>query len=501
MTIAEKDGNPIPFVVEIPKQGFKVESVAFSGRYSRINLPDKVIATRTSRPDRAVVVKADEGSKGDLVVVGMNEDEASTDAYLGLPVMKYTSDVYEYIAFSTKKTSLIFEGNSVILMVASEDDTEVTVRLTQDSFIPIRNPQVPKGQSRTFVLNRLGMTQVYSKYDLTGSYISSNKPLAVFVGHECGNVPFNQSACDHLLEQVPPTDTWGLTYYTSPLLSRTGGDLFRLAASKNATLVKMSCIDKSSSFTREREFKMNKFEVQSLVIGSSEYCRIQGSLPIFLVQYSQSHSVDGSFFTDPYISIVQPYEQFINSYSLIAIKGDSLLFSSFVSLMIPAQFYQPDNITIDDVSLSDYRGRTKVITELDFADSQDMVAVSISLTAGSHFISHTSPYAIFSALMYGYSDQMSYGYPGGFGLSPISVSNLSLEVETLQIREDKGPLAIQIRRSGLMGIPATVTVATQEIARGARGKCINIFKPIQHKCTLCVTIRTFTLAYVSCTNV
>jgi hypothetical protein len=468
VTAADQDGPPIPFTVEIPKQDFSVESIAFSGRYSRINLPSKVLVTRVTPPDRAIVVKATPGSKGDLVVVGMNEDEASTDAYLGLPVLEYTSSVYEYVAFSTRRTSLIFEGNSVVLLVASEDNTVITVTPTQDSFIPIRRPRLPKGIPRTFVLNRLGMAQMYSEHDLTGSYINSTKPLSVFVGHECGNVPFNQSSCDHLLEQIPPADSWGLTYYTSPLISRTSGDLFKLVASRDNTNVKMSCIDKTNSFSREGEFKMSKFQVQSLLIGSSEYCRFQGNLPIFLVQYSLGHSVDRTLFTDPFISIVQPYEQYIGSYSVVAIKGDRLLFRTYANLMIPSHFYQPDNLTIDGVSLTDYRKTREVVaTEIDF-ESQDMVALTLPLASGSHFFRHTSQYAIFSVSVYGYSDQMSYGYPAGFGLSPISVSNISLEVETVHIREDKGPYTVEVRRTGLMGIPATVTVVTQEVAGGAR---------------------------------
>jgi hypothetical protein len=34
--------------------------------------------------------------------------------------------------------------------------------------------------------------------DLTGSTIEADHPVAVYVGHDCTNVPFDRVACDHL---------------------------------------------------------------------------------------------------------------------------------------------------------------------------------------------------------------------------------------------------------------------------------------------------------------
>ena len=61
----------------------------------------------------------------------------------------------------------------------------------------------------TLVLNRMQTLYISSLDDLTGSRVVSNKPIAFISGHECGTLPNNVLFCDQLVEQIPPTSTWG----------------------------------------------------------------------------------------------------------------------------------------------------------------------------------------------------------------------------------------------------------------------------------------------------
>ncbi|MBE2252079.1 MAG: IgGFc-binding protein, partial [Myxococcus sp.] len=68
--------------------------------------------------------------------------------------------------------------------------------------------------------------------DLTGSIISSNKPIAVFGGAACTTRGFGDVACDHLEEQLFPFVTWGRNFVagrTAPL--RLVNNAFASAAS------------------------------------------------------------------------------------------------------------------------------------------------------------------------------------------------------------------------------------------------------------------------------
>ena len=63
--------------------------------------------------------------------------------------------------------------------------------------------------------------------DLSGTIITSDKPIAVFGGNECANIPTAVAFCDHIVEEIPPTNTWGKSFGTMPLATRLGGDTFR----------------------------------------------------------------------------------------------------------------------------------------------------------------------------------------------------------------------------------------------------------------------------------
>ena len=46
-------------------------------------------------------------------------------------------------------------------------------------------------------------------YDLTGTEITTNAPVAVWGGHSCDFIPYDSWACDHLEEMIFPLETWG----------------------------------------------------------------------------------------------------------------------------------------------------------------------------------------------------------------------------------------------------------------------------------------------------
>ena len=76
--------------------------------------------------------------------------------------------------------------------------------------------------------------------DLTGTMISATKPIAIFGGNECVNVPRGYAYCDHIVEQIPPPTTWGEQFVTVPLATRKGGDTFRFVAAEDDTEVSIN---------------------------------------------------------------------------------------------------------------------------------------------------------------------------------------------------------------------------------------------------------------------
>jgi hypothetical protein len=97
-------------------------------------------------------------------------------------------------------------------VVAREDGTEVTL----DPKGAIEGGQGvaagPAGAPITYTLNRGEAIQFAQSAELTGSPLVSNKPVGVFGGATCFNVPTNASYCDAGYQQIPPVKALGSRY-------------------------------------------------------------------------------------------------------------------------------------------------------------------------------------------------------------------------------------------------------------------------------------------------
>ena len=71
------------------------------------------------------------------------------------------------------------------------------------------NGNHPAGVPFNITLNRGDVYQLRhgldDKADFTGTTVVGNKPIAVFGGDLCGEVPYDVQFCDHMVEQMMPT--------------------------------------------------------------------------------------------------------------------------------------------------------------------------------------------------------------------------------------------------------------------------------------------------------
>jgi len=146
-----------------------------------------------------------------VTAYAMNSAGAFIEATNILPVATLGTN-YRQISY-TPSSSQYLDAYAVI---ATEDGT--TVDHNGDS------PQV------------LNKGQVYyrtSPTDMTGTLITSNKPVAFFALNQCAKVPENITINDPLIQQLAPVETWG-RYFFVPVSSQ-GKNITRIVASQDGT--------------------------------------------------------------------------------------------------------------------------------------------------------------------------------------------------------------------------------------------------------------------------
>ena len=149
---------------------------------------------------------------------------ATPSASLLLPVSSWDTG---YVAVSTGRFGpddpYVAEDPRTLQIVANEDGTEVSMRPTEAVLEGIGVEPAAAGAPTTWKLSRGEVLQITQILTLSGSPISSNKPVAVFGGSPCVYLPNASPACDVTQQQIPPFAQWGTEYALVPFKPRTVG--------------------------------------------------------------------------------------------------------------------------------------------------------------------------------------------------------------------------------------------------------------------------------------
>ena len=356
-----------------------------------------------------------------LTVHGMNNASSTADGFVALPCHDYQKQNYTFYAVSTHFNRSSSPLISQVLLVGCEESTELTITPTQAIQIPPDLVQgsnlpltVPSGMSYTITLDRLQTFLFYSSLDLTGSKVVSNKPIAFFSGHECADVPVGVAACDHLVEQLPPTLTWGRRLFVASSLGKTAGEQYKLITSTTTTRVVCYCYPNtggsvSQTFLATLSGAGRSYEFH---IAQNMFCSIQASSPILLVQFAIGATREPAYYGDPFMMMVPPVEQYRNNYTFVGQSG----FQNAITVTVASEFFNTGNIILNGNSLS-----SATWTRI-YCSTQTVCGYGtrVSLSVGRNFLYHRDPTAKLGTFVYGFLRDVSYGYPAGMQLAPIS---------------------------------------------------------------------------------
>ena len=375
--------EPDPVLVKVESlTGFNFTGIATNNATLTVNLPNSFHIISSAERDKGLRISA---GKSKIVVYGLNYGMFTSDAFLALPCDRLAVEKYEYYGVTYPGIN----GLSHILIVGCEDNT----------VFQIGSDVIELSKMETYLWER--------SHDITGTKIVSNRPLVVYPGHRCTNIPSGVGACDHITEQVPPTAIWGNNFLSASLSGRSSGDIYRMIASENSTNVVVNC----STFSQLQTYALGMAgSWQQFNTPDESFCSISSTKPVLIMQFSLGNNYDGV--GDPFMMMVTPVEQYSNNYIFTVLPEFS---TNYITIYAAPDDYDPQNIVVDDTDLQNATWTTVYCTNATICG----YITYVTLTPGEHRLYHRDVSAHIGVSAYGFNTANSYGYPGGLELIPV----------------------------------------------------------------------------------
>lgn len=353
-------------------------------------------------------------------VYAHSQSYKSSDACMVLPkhglgteyyVMSYKSD--DKYSFNRSNAT-----PSQFLILTTEDNTSITIKPSDDTYINrknIQNIMLPKKGTSYLVhalVNDILDDRSTNPVDLTGSYIESDKPIAVFGSHQRAEVPYSSNVSDNnsrdfLIEQLLPVNLWGRNAIVTPfafinMYYSNRNDKYRVLAANDSTEVKVNG-------NIRKILDAGEFYEDDII--NAMY--IEASAPICVASLKRTSGTGNSpSESDPFLLINSPVEHYKNSYRVLNTQSKE---SGFLSDLFEDQYL---NLVIKTVGISDIRIDGTAIPANSFTQvgNSEYSYVNYKVSDGIHDVNSIEP---FSIVVYGYGEANSYGYLGGIGISNI----------------------------------------------------------------------------------
>lgn len=366
-------------------------------------------------------------SESDVAVYAHNQGNKSSDAFLVFPTKALGNEYYVMTYKSDGKfSSVLSRTPSQFAIVATEDETNVRIKPSSPTFSNDTLIQTVHMNKGDVYLVQSRITNEEIDNDLTGTHILSNKPIAVFAGHQRATIPLeafgigSNPSRDFICEQLPPLQSWGKNAFIIPFsqpqyLTNNGNDIYRILAGYDSTNLYIN---------DEFVGRLQKGEFFQDIINGNKPLLITADKPILVAQFKKTSNTAGaSWLGDPFMMILPPKEQFIDSCLLVNIQAyeiqDDRTFKKvyqehYLTLVVPQSAII--NTKIDNVLLPE--------SSFQPIDRTGYFFINIKVSEGQHYVQSSDPIGIYA---YGYGPANSYGYIGGmatrnFDFNPPNIS-------------------------------------------------------------------------------
>ena len=338
-----------------------------------------------------------------------------TDTFFAIPTVDLCVNEYIYYAVSVSGHS---STDGSVVIVGTENQTTVTIVIPVSAVIKTSHTanwtSLVHEQSYTYQIQRQQIVYIATGggNDLTGTKVTTNKPISLFSGHECV-INNATNYCDTLIEQIPPTRLWGRVYHFAPLA---GWLNYRIKIITHAsTDVSIYCNNTVMMYT------INAGGSLSLIYNNQQYCGVFASNVVLVTQFSYGQG------SESMMTLIPAIDHYTNSIASSTPNNYfSLSYNHYINIIVLANYYQPEMISISTTG-----GVSQSLDSLSWVPIMrnnvvEAYAVQVSISQGIFKVTHADMDALMTVVVYGVavcsntssaiypSDEFpeGYGHPG-----------------------------------------------------------------------------------------
>lgn len=381
----------------------------------------------------AINIKSDDP----IICYGVVRFQYTSDGYLALPI-NHLGTKYQVASYAdtTNNRSQFLPSYTSILGI--HDQTKVTFTLGGGDMMMVpkfNGDTLRAGETMQRYLNKGDVWLIPGMgpfNDLTGSIIEADKPIGVISGSFCSYIPSHIEACDYIIEQELPIESWGNTYLVYPIYERKKFPIVKIFAAENNTQV---LVDGLPLFTIQNAGGLlgpGYIETRAGTAPQPKPVVISSDKPINVVLFNPGSADDGVS-TDPFQMQVFPVELYSNDviFNTPGVYGSLGFKSNFLHLIYLAT--EDANIP-DDLMFGEYNPEgvewQKVsaifiseILKFDYKnkDGRYYYGATIKLEKdGVYRVKASDPIAVYA---YGYDSWDSYGFAAAGNIMDLKFEN------------------------------------------------------------------------------
>lgn len=311
---------------------------------------------------------------------------------------KYTNDGTSIIPTRKLSTEYLIttvlpgedSGNQIAVgSFHSETHLKIKLEMRGNGTLTVYGVQYSTGDTLSISLEKFETFQINYHGDLSGTFISANKPCAVFSGNRCKTFP--GTTCSHMVSQLPPIREYD-NEYIIPFFYENKKTLCQVI-SPVLNIVNITIGTKTTTLVLQAH-EYHNFEIDQNLTSI-----VKADHPVQVSGFAMGSE------NDPYMTVIPGIRHYLDYYKIIVPDNYT---DSYLCVIIPRQSL--GNLKINNLSVNDF---TTVFQSDERSSGKTYIICMLSVSHGVYVLKTTDRVG-FGLIVYGHRPDDGYGYAGNF---------------------------------------------------------------------------------------